>query len=470
MRVLHLGNIAGNGYQNAKFQRRKGIEAYVLSYNYHYCIGQPEWEDGEFEGPITNEDFPDWPAMNVRNFERPAWFDDITTLDIRFTLEAALEALVLQQPSVLRKKLYRFLDRLLSWKHSSNNTAADRFNALFGLSSGMILAPEHARVINCCMRLYARTYGHLPSSLSPSDVLTYMRETPEYRKVLAGYDVIQAYSTDTIHTMLVQNGRPFIAFDHGNMREIPWEDTARGRMLQLSYQAAFWIFLTNPDTVKSAKNLKLDRYSFLPHPVDDTRFQPTESSELRESLKSRYQCEAIWFAPARHNWELKGNDIMIRAFERVGRRLNAVLIFCDWGQEMDKSRALIDELKLSDRIVWIPPVGKMKLRDYYNASDLVLDQFTLGVFGSTAPEVMACARPVVIYFNPAYHEWCFEEMPPVLHARTVDQLTQVLETVGADPASQQAVGQKGRAWFLKYHSWDRVAGQQLAKYREMLGQ
>src|SRR4051794_14535431 len=46
LRVLHVGNVAGNAYLNATFMRRYGIEAHVLSYDYYYPIGSPEWEDG----------------------------------------------------------------------------------------------------------------------------------------------------------------------------------------------------------------------------------------------------------------------------------------------------------------------------------------------------------------------------------------------------------------------------------------
>ena len=39
LRVLHIGNIANNGYLVAKLLRRAGIEADVLSYDYYHVMG-----------------------------------------------------------------------------------------------------------------------------------------------------------------------------------------------------------------------------------------------------------------------------------------------------------------------------------------------------------------------------------------------------------------------------------------------
>src|SRR4051794_6546678 len=49
LRVLHVGNIANNGYLNAKLMRRIGVEADALCDEWH-ILSQPEWEDAEIDG------------------------------------------------------------------------------------------------------------------------------------------------------------------------------------------------------------------------------------------------------------------------------------------------------------------------------------------------------------------------------------------------------------------------------------
>ena len=59
LRVLHIGNIANNAYNNAKIQRSLGIEADVLCYDYYHIMGTPEWEDTDIQGSLDNF-HPDW--------------------------------------------------------------------------------------------------------------------------------------------------------------------------------------------------------------------------------------------------------------------------------------------------------------------------------------------------------------------------------------------------------------------------
>jgi hypothetical protein len=73
LRVLHIGNIANNAYNNARIQRQHGIEADVLSYDYYHVMSTPEWEDAQFEGEI-DPDVPNWWETSLRGWRRPDWF------------------------------------------------------------------------------------------------------------------------------------------------------------------------------------------------------------------------------------------------------------------------------------------------------------------------------------------------------------------------------------------------------------
>ena len=74
LRVLHIGNIANNAYNNAKIQRQRGIDADVACFDYYHVMGCPEWEDAEFEGDLGDPFFPDWWATDLNGFQRPRWF------------------------------------------------------------------------------------------------------------------------------------------------------------------------------------------------------------------------------------------------------------------------------------------------------------------------------------------------------------------------------------------------------------
>jgi glycosyltransferase involved in cell wall biosynthesis len=432
VKILHVGNIANNAYNNAKFLRRKGVEADVLCYDYTHVMGQPEWEDAVFEGH-PDEFYPDWEALDLGSFRRPSWFEQGVLFPRRprrtqlfkgqFFLERVLR-LMLQQPLVMARVWSRYVECL-----SAGSRPLPRFTDVF--------------------RLYPAKQ--------------------RFETWFEGYDLIQAYATEPIHAYLFGAGRPYVAFEHGTMRDIPFENSGRGRLLTLAYQKADKVFITNPDVVSAARRLGLSNYLFIPHPVDETKYRPHPSS-LRIDLMNRYQTDLILLAPSRHNWALKGNDLLLKAFARLRKdiRLNAVLILCEWGQEVAESKRLIELLGLTACVIWTPPLNKMKLIDYYNAADVVLDQFTLGTFGTVTPEAMACAKPVVLHFDRQMHEWCYAEMPPVIVARTEDEIFERIRELTEDPGYRSAVGQASREWVVKHHGWELVADRQISIYRELL--
>ncbi len=73
-RVLHIGNIAANAYNNAKMMNTLGFECEVLCADYYHMMGCPEWEDADFEGDIGDHFAPTWFKVNLRGYERPRWF------------------------------------------------------------------------------------------------------------------------------------------------------------------------------------------------------------------------------------------------------------------------------------------------------------------------------------------------------------------------------------------------------------
>ncbi|MBM4133211.1 MAG: glycosyltransferase [Nitrospira sp.] len=431
MRVLHIGNIANNAYNNAKFLRRKGVEADVLCYDYTHVMGQPEWEDAEFEGD-PDEFNPRWEQVDLKGFRRPAWF-----------LQEELASHVPGRREQRFKGQFR-LERLVRdpvrWLHVFIK---------YRLESMLSGTEPHPHAVDFFKIYPARKW---------------------FQQWFEGYDLIQSYATEPIHAMLFATGQPYVAFEHGTMREIPFEASTTGRLLALAYRKANRVLITNPDVLAAAQRLGLTNFQFIPHPVDESKYRPC-SSPLRGELMNRHQTDLILFAPSRHNWALKGNDLLLKAFARFTRqasRHRPILILSDWGQEVDRSRALIESLGIGASILWTPPQNKMKLIAYYNAADVVLDQFTLGVFGTVTPEAMACGKPVVMHFDRRAHEWCFAEMPPVVPAGTEDEIFTRLVELTDDPARRAAVGQTSREWVIKHHGWELVADRQIAIYRELL--
>ena len=429
MKILHVGNIANNAYNNAKFLRRKGVEADVLCYDYTHVMAQPEWEDAKFQEQ-PDEFHPRWDQHDLQGFKRPPWF-----------LQEELARRV-PGPRTQWFKGHRRLERVFR--------------------DPMRWVQVFPKYLEC------RRTGSLPRPHF-MDVLRVYPSRTCFMKWFAGYDLIQAYATEPIHAWMFAPDRPCVAFEHGTMREIPFEDSARGRLLTLAYRKAARVLITNPDVIASAQRLGLKNFQFIPHPVDETKYRPFRTS-LRDRLMNQYQTDLILFAPSRHNWALKGNDLLLKAFARLLESISqkSILILSEWGQEVDQSKRLIETLGVGARVVWTPPLNKMKLIDYYNAADVVLDQFTIGTFGTVTPEAMACGKPVILHFDREVHDWCYAEMPPIIAAKTVVEIFEGLMRLVSDPGLRVAIGQSSREWIVKHHGWELVADRQIGMYRELL--
>ena len=96
--------------------------------------------------------------------------------------------------------------------------------------------------------------------------------------------------------VLLPPEKPFVAFEHSTMRTLPFEDSVRGRLLNLAYRVADYCVITNPDVVLSAKRLGLTRYRFIPHPIDETKYAPPAGPDtpLRKEILEATRSELIW--------------------------------------------------------------------------------------------------------------------------------------------------------------------------------
>ncbi|MGH2353224.1 MAG: hypothetical protein ACRDJN_16580, partial [Chloroflexota bacterium] len=349
-----------------------------------------------------------------------------------------------------------------------------------------------AEAINADSRLAAA--GH---TIRLRDVV----KTPfwaSYRPMAADFDLVQLYGLEAIKGVFLPPDTPFVAFEHSTMRSLPFENTVQGRLLALAYRTADYCVITNPDVVGSARRLGLQRYRFIPHPLDETKYTPAAEPEtpLRTELRRQTGAEVIFLCPTRHEWssafDSKRSDRVIRAFARycrgegngssgpggsgagrgeAGERPRAALVLSRWGRDVRASEALIEQEGIADRVVWRHPMHKLRLLDHYRAADVVLDQLneSVGTFGTVTAEALSCAKPVIMYFNPAVHEWCLPELPPIESALTEQEIEARLVALATDPARRERVGRASREWVLKWHGWQRCADDHLELYAEVMG-
>ena len=137
---------------------------------------------------------------------------------------------------------------------------------------------------------------------------------------------------------------------------------------------------------------------------------------------------------------------------------------------------LIDKLRSDGYVIDLlepTDVPNLDLRFLQVQSDIFLDMLTYGWFGATAREVMMLGKPVVGFIRPEWLDSVREELPdyaaelPIVNA-TPDTIEAVLRDLIDHPEKRQAIGQRSRAFALKWHS-DDAGGRRFDEiYRRLL--
>lgn len=528
-RILHVGNIANNAYNNAKLLNKAGLDCDVICYDYYHIMGCPEWEEADFNNNGLDHFAPDWISAGATDFERPRWFAQGPMKICVDYLLAKRENLaeVAQQrweklceinrtgipPKTLAEKpcgtrlitrgknILHFLaytpniaSRIIHICNSERISKRLRGEtARLGAVIALLIATLFIRIAERTLsfprkkiirkqfyvraveliRKFNTTYPDRIDKLTVSDLEPYLNDVPKWQRLFRHYDLVHAYATDTILPLICNH--PYVAFEHGTIRNIPFEATTQGRLCALSYRLADWVVITNADNMEAARRLGIPHFSFVPHPInEDGRAESDVSHELRLKLQTSLDADFLIFHPARQHWSTerhpdweKGNDLLLKGFARFVREVNhhAALILVDWGASVEDSRKLIADLDIESRIHWVAPMPHRRMVEYIQACDVVADQFYLGAFGSTLPKALVCNRAAMIYLDPEIHRECFPEMPPVANVGSEQEIFEGLSLLNKESSR---FGQQGYRWYDQYHSNRIIADRLIGIYASVL--
>jgi glycosyltransferase involved in cell wall biosynthesis len=509
LRVLHVGNIANNAYVNAKIQRSRGIDADACANNYFHVMGSPEWEDAAFEGDVVDDFFPDWWNVDTHGFRRPEWFaqGNWRTCQRYLLARRANPALAPVWRRTLTVERWLWcrstpLARAVGYRYGVARALQRTWDMASGLARLAVrLAVTPVRIVRG-ESAAAVVASALPSSLARfgpggdvdatdagaafarrfpdrrplrvNDLRGYRAQSRGWDPVFEHYDIVQGYALDAILPYLCDK-EPRSAYEHGTLRAIPFEDTARGRICALAFAEARAVFITNSDVLPSAERLGLDpqRIVLLPHAVDSDRLRRFAEEHAARLAPAR-GAEVVFYSPSRQDWRApdpslsKGNDRLLRAAAQLRDRYAFRLVLTAWGRDVQASRDLVAELGLSDRVEWTPLLRKDVLWLRYLASHAVVDQFLLPAIGGVTFEAMALGRRVLTALDEDVTARFFGAAPPVLAAADVDEIAAALEAVLTDPDDEAGRGEAAREWFARFHSAGRIVDLQARAYRRLL--
>lgn len=504
MKVLHIGNIANNAYLNAKILNKYGIKSDVLSRDYYHIMGCPEWEDADFVGDYGDDNLPSWNKVDLKGFKSPSWFvkgNELLAINclisknqgknskkmfFEFVLEK-VNFLFQKQGNIMRffiskilnilrkvlqfyrKYLYKltpvlkviffplyllYRNRMVVINHITNTPQSINFRIAKREETDEFKL-LHEKLDKQLKKDFPERYEYLDLNY----ICIYEHIIKTYKKLFESYDVIIGYGLDGLYPLLA--GKKYIAFEHGTLRNFPFQNDDLGLRALLSYKYADGVIITNADNIQAAKKLDLKNCMFIPHPINESPLKLLSTMDY-DNLYEKYNTDFIAFHPSRQHWEKdirhpdweKGNDIFIEGFAKFVKEVNpkAKSIFIEWGQKVCESKELIQQLGIEENIVWIKPLHNYAMIRTILSSDVVADQFYLGAFGSTTPKALMCGKPAMLYLNESLHEWCFDEMPPVLNTASSEDVFDELAKLYADINFAKKLSFDSKNWYMKYHS------------------
>lgn len=156
-----------------------------------------------------------------------------------------------------------------------------------------------------------------------------------------------------------------------------------------------------------------------------------------------------------HSEDLKHNNLLIQAVGKLveyGHK-KVRCVFLEYGPDVERSKALIQELELNNYFIWLPKMPRkflMKvISDYVH---LGIDQFGGGYFGGSGYEILACGKPLMnaVSITPEkYKEITGIEFPPIINVRTVEEIANAIAYYIGAPDELAILGLKSKNWFDK---------------------
>lgn len=298
-------------------------------------------------------------------------------------------------------------------------------------------------------------------------LLTYRGFYPSFElaKALSTFDVTYVASTPF---PAYASGRPYCVFSvGGDLQEDCGRGDDLGRAMQLSFNAARFLMVSNPHGLGHSRRLGLTNGVYLPYPMDDRRYTPGEGL-ARRAWEAQVGPGVFVLTTTRLDDKVKGHSegLFSALVDAANTCENLRFIFLGWGESQARWRRAVEEAGLQRRVLVLPPVGKKRLIDYYRSCDLVLDQFVYGYFGATALEAASVGKPVVMRLRAEQYAPLYDgDLPPVTRVESPSEVREAIVKLAENRSLREQTGKALRDWLVRQHGEERTAPILLALLR-----
>jgi glycosyltransferase involved in cell wall biosynthesis len=219
----------------------------------------------------------------------------------------------------------------------------------------------------------------------------------------------------------------------------------------------------------------IDRYRIPPQKITvtyegvDKRFQPLDKAEASAFLSQTYNIPPDFVLSLGNLQPRKNIPRLIQAFARLKCIQKSNLSLVIVGQALRHSSEIyrfVTDLGLEDSVIFTGYVPDDHLPLLYNAARIFVFPSLYEGFGLPPLEAMACGTPVVCSSAGALAE-VVGSAAQMFDPFDVEDITQKILQVASSQQLQTSLRERGMQTARRF-SWDAMAGQTLAVYRQVI--
>lgn len=192
-------------------------------------------------------------------------------------------------------------------------------------------------------------------------------------------------------------------------------------------------------------------------------FKPMDQKQIRTEIGLEESKMYVCFVGHLAGWQ--GVEFLIHASPLVLEKYPDVrfLIVGD-GVMKDRLMEIASELRLSDKFIFTGRIPYEKVPLYINASDICVAPFIeernskIGLSALKTYEYLACGKPIVASGIPGVKDLIESSGGGIsVTPENPGELADAIVKLISNGESRRLMGEKGRSYVLKNHSWDGVA-------------
>ncbi len=264
-----------------------------------------------------------------------------------------------------------------------------------------------------------------------------------YSNLIEGLEPVNGYEIFHIHWWIIRLVVKYLQkkalLKSRYITSAPWLEDRNAYLIKIKYpsERVLW---TNIPIVYNKENHEYNM----------------KTSEYIEKFK---QSSMVLISHTRHEWKTFGkgfkgkkNDVLIEGFSKYVIKSNdkgALLVLCEYGPDVNASKALIKKLGIENQIVWIPLMPRKNIMALISNADIGADQFGEKFWGGVGWEILSEGLPLINRWDVGNDELklMYEgNAPQVLRAYSADGVAEHLASVKYTKSSRS----KNKKWFENY--------------------